>query len=53
MKKLFIIFIIGFIIIGFQEIKSFNNTMDNIKALNNTVNACHVDMQKDTSIICD
>lgn len=53
MKRFIFILIIVFILIGFQEIKSFNNTMNNIKALNDTVNACHVDMQKDTSIICD
>lgn len=53
MKKFIFILIIVFLFIGYKEYKSFNNTMNNIKALNSTVNACHVDMQKDNSIICD
>ena len=53
MKKLFIITSIVFVLIGFNEIKSFNNTMDSIKAVNQISHACSIDMQKDNSIICD
>lgn len=54
MKKIIFILLFIFIIIGIAEVKSFNNsTNENIKALNSTVQACTVDMQKDSNIICD
>ena len=53
MKRFIFILIIVFILIGYNEIKSFDNNMDGIKALNSTVQACHVDMQNNKDLICD
>ena len=38
---------------GYKEYKSFNTVDASMKALQMDVNTCHVDMQKDNSIICD
>lgn len=53
MKRFIFILIIAFAFIGFNEIKSFNNSMDGIKALNSTVQACQVDMEYNKGLICD
>ena len=55
MKRFIFILIIIFILIGFNEVKNFNynNVNDSIKALNDTAQACQVDMQKDKDLICD
>ena len=54
MKKVLFILLFVFILIGINEIRQFNNeTQQSIKALNDTVQACTIDMQKDKNIICD
>ena len=53
MKRFIFILIFVFAFIGFNEIKSFDNTMESIKALNDTVQACQVDMQNNKDLICD
>ena len=54
MKRFIFILIIVFVFIGYSEIKSLNNSMsDNIKALNDTAQACQVDMQNNKDLICD
>ena len=53
MKRFILVLIIGFILIGFNEVKSFDNTKASIKAINEVSQACHVDMQKDKGLICD
>ena len=53
MKRFIFILIIVFAFIGFNEIKSFNNSMESIKALNGTVQACQVDMEYNKDLICD
>lgn len=53
MKKVIFILIIVFVLIGFNEVKSFNSSIDAIKVVNEVSHACSIDMQKDNSIICD
>ena len=53
MKRFILILIFVFILIGYNEVKSFDNTMESIKALNDTVQACQVDMQNNKDLICD
>ena len=55
MKRFIFILIIVFAFIGFNEFKNFNynNVNDSIKALNDTVQACQVDMQNNKDLICD
>lgn len=53
MKRFIFILVIGFILIGFNEVKSFDNTKASIKAINETTQACTIDMQKDKGLICD
>ena len=53
MKRFIFILVIGFILIGFNEVKSFDNTINNIKALNETTQACQIDMQNNKDLICD
>ena len=52
MKRFIFILVIGFILIGFNEVKNFETTM-NIKALNETTQACQIDMQNNKDLICD
>lgn len=55
MKRFIFILIIVFAFIGFNEVKNFNynNVNDSIKALNDTVQACHIDIQNNKDLICD
>lgn len=54
MKRFIFILILVFAFIGFNEVRSFNNSIDeSIQALNDTVQACTIDMQKDKDLICD
>lgn len=53
MKRFIFVLIIGFILIGFNEVKSFDNTKASIKAINDTTRACQVDMQNYKDLICD
>lgn len=53
MKRFILILIIVFTFIGFNEVKSFNNSIDAINVVNGVSQACAIDMQKDNSIICD
>ena len=53
MKRFIFILIFVFVLIGFNEVKSFDNTKESIKAINETTQACTVDMQKDKGLICD
>ena len=53
MKRFIFILIIVFAFIGYSEIKSFNNSMESIKALNSTVQACQVNMEYNKDLICD
>lgn len=52
MKRFILILIFVFVLIGYNEVKNFETTM-NIKALNETTQACHVDMQNNKDLICD
>lgn len=53
MKRFILIFVFIFVLISYNEIKDFNNSMESIKAINEVSQACHVDMQKDKGLICD
>lgn len=53
MKRFIFILIFVFAFIGIAEVKSFDNTMESIKALNDTVQACQIDMQNNKDLICD
>lgn len=53
MKRFILILIFVFAFIGYNEVKSFDNTMENVKALNDTAQACQVDMQNNKDLICD
>lgn len=53
MKRFIFILVFIFVLIGYNEVKSFDNTMESIKALNETTQACTIDMQKDKGLICD
>lgn len=56
MKRFIFILIIVFAFIGFNEYKNFNynnSVNDSIKALNDTVQACQVDMKNNKDLICD
>lgn len=53
MKRFILILILIFVLIGYNEVKSFDNTKASIKAINEVSQACTVDMQKDKGLICD
>lgn len=53
MKRFILVLIFVFVLIGYNEVKSFDNTRANIKALNDTAQACHVNMQNNKDLICD
>ena len=54
MKRFILILILVFVLIGYNEVTRFNReTTQSIKALNETTQACTIDMQKDKGLICD
>ena len=54
MKNIIIVLTIIFILIGLAEVKTYNKEIDeSIKAINETAQACTVDMRKDINLICD
>ena len=53
MKRFILILIFVFAFISYNEVKSFDNTMESMKALNDTAQACTIDMQNNKDLICD
>lgn len=54
MKRFILILIFVFVLIGYNEVTRFNReTTQSIKAINDTAQACTIDMQKDKGLICD
>ena len=54
MKKFILVLIFVFVLIGYNEVTRFNReTTQSIKAINETTQACTIDMQNNKDLICD